>query len=230
MRLELWSLQQTVVEQEKTISRLTKENTSLKKSYKELQNKVKTFCPKRWNQALRRKDSSLKMWRQRYRDRARMGESTEKLQQKVKDLTDSAKKLKAAKQKQKERYKNRRVPSKSQQPACSDAHISALKSAKNAISFLEDELSVAKASSTVDSATIPVQADGKTYTKDIMIREASYHLQSLGMYLNTLEKILSKWLMHFSHIFLSGAQKGHQKGRPNLTRVDHFTKKQLFFT
>ena len=94
LREDLCRLEQTVLEQDKTISVLRRENARLMATNQNLLCKLKAHCPKRWHQALKCKDSSISLWQQRYKSLVKKVDlqSVETLHGHVKELNNSVKK------------------------------------------------------------------------------------------------------------------------------------------
>lgn len=134
---------------------------------------------------VKRKNASVKSWKEKYNDLCSNSESVVSLQKELEEATAEVKKLTVAKRKQSRRFKEKVY---AVQDALGDTKAAAaieVEEVSNRARLerrsLEEDVSqvMEQLQESLDDADIiPVKEDGKSFSADV--RETSYKLQSLG--------------------------------------------------
>lgn len=179
---DLTRLQARNEELERENRKLKETNNKLVAENVRLKRQVIQYCPKRVNQALKRKEEVMQKQKARYAElkTASAGKTTKKTEKKLKELQQEMKRVRDAKRKQTERFIAKKRTSLNK---ASDAHIEALKRATQHVQHLRSDLNTLEEQLSTTSGEddkVRVKSDGKTFSNNI--REASYNLQALGLY------------------------------------------------
>ena len=148
-----------------------------------MKHRIQLFNRKTINQTLKRKDKSIASWISKYRSAKAKLKNVSKLQMQNQELRDELHRLKTAKRKQSKRFKGKYDASN---PDYKIVCTNLLRQTKHRVTELsqqvkywENESATAKDAIEDRTGHITTKQDGKTYKSEI--RQASYHLQSLGV-------------------------------------------------
>lgn len=172
-----------------TNRKLTAERDTLKK-------KLMTYNPRRFTQAMKRKNSSVDQWKIKYRNLKNKAESALILEKKLKETQESLRRLERSKIKQQKRqqHKSSHVKQQLSKKLCEEKCKMGmqLKETQEELVAMENEHNISKEEleECQKEGNIETKQDGKTYTSSI--REASYLLQAAGVAQQNVSSTLKK--------------------------------------
>lgn len=163
------------------IAKLKKQNKELLTANDKLRNKLCVYEPRRINQTLKRKDTSVRYWRSKYRNLVKKSDSVLSTEQKVQELTQNLRKVKRNKRVQKQRQLKSQEAIQSKVREIKRKSSTLVAERQEEIMCIENDLEVAQENiaSLKQKSLLNTKMDGKTYAYEI--RKASYCLQNMGV-------------------------------------------------
>ena len=172
------------------IHRLKEENTTMR-------NCIKSWQPKRMNQALKRKDKCIGSWIAKYRAaKSDTAERVSQLQETHRELKTQQQKLKISTKKQAQRFKVKHLttgPEYKSMATNMAIHLveksKEIKTMQHEVQYWQNEaLEGEEALEEEKSQVVQTKLDGKSF--EPRIREASYHLQDLGIAQRNVSEVM----------------------------------------
>lgn len=150
--------------------------------------RITSWNPKRLNQAIKRKQESVQLWRKKCISQQKLLNNFNKVQKQYSDAKVVLRKVKLARSKQQIRKQAKKhLSANVEQKISNNVTVyqkqlvekkKQLCAQNQVIAYLENEIDVTKGENK-ENMYIETKKDGKTFTANI--REASYHLQNLGV-------------------------------------------------